>query len=757
MFAAAFNPARALMSRLKYLEKFLVISVLFVLPLATVMYAYITDATAQIDFARAVLSGTRYLRPVNSLYADILRARTANQRDAVPELAAAQAATLADLAAVASVERSLGPNLKTADQLQALTTDIDALSRADAGDAAFATVVADIQALIAQVGDGSSLILDPALDSYYLMDIVVIELPNAQDLSGQIRALAGGIVQRQAITPEDRANLHVLAITTRSRLDAIKRGTTVAYANTQDTALRSDLDTAMQTAIARTAALLTLADSDTSSTGTLAAVDAAAGAAIDGQFALGSSATAALDRIMAARADDFTTRSHRVELLAGIALALVLYLLAGFYVSVTATVGALAQAARQLAERDMPDFVERLRALSTGDLTQAVTVTAQPLRVLKRDELGHIAGDFNALIDRLHETGAAFGAMSQSLRELFGDGHASATGRSETSAQLSVASAQAGALVRQVTLAVQNVATGAQDSSRNAQATNLAVSHLARSIDGVARGTSEQTRQVQATSATASTMAVGVEQVAASAQTVAAASQQTRAAAEQGSQAVRETTLAMAEIQTVVGQVAIRVRELGSLGERIGAVVETIDDIAEQTNLLALNAAIEAARAGEHGKGFAVVADEVRKLAERSSRETSQIAELISRVQAGTRDAVGAMETASIRVEHGSQMAARAGQTLDQILQAVETSLGQVTAIAASSQHMAAGARGVTAGMHSMSAAVEENSAATQQMATQAGQVTSGVASIAAVSEEQSAATEQVMASAEEMTARSRK
>jgi hypothetical protein len=148
-----------------------------------------------------VLSGTRYLRPVNSLYADILRARTANQRDAVPELAAAQAATLADLAAVASVERSLGPNLKTADQLQALTTDIDALSRADAGDAAFATVVADIQALIAQVGDGSSLILDPALDSYYLMDIVVIELPNAQDLSGQPAASSNARPSRPKTGP----------------------------------------------------------------------------------------------------------------------------------------------------------------------------------------------------------------------------------------------------------------------------------------------------------------------------------------------------------------------------------------------------------------------------------------------------------------------------------------------------------------------------------------------------------------------------
>jgi methyl-accepting chemotaxis protein len=211
--------------------------------------------------------------------------------------------------------------------------------------------------------------------------------------------------------------------------------------------------------------------------------------------------------------------------------------------------------------------------------------------------------------------------------------------------------------------------------------------------------------------------------------------------------------MAMDEIQAVVGQAAVKVRDLGGLGVRIGAVVETIDEIAEQTNLLALNAAIEAARAGEHGKGFAVVADEVRKLAERSSRETKQIALLIAQVQTGTQDAVSAMETGSAKVEHGSQKATQAGRTLDEILHAVETSVRQVTEIASSSHQMAAGARSVTAGMHSISAVVEQNNAATEQMAAQAGHVTDAVQSIAAVSEEQSAATEQVMASAEEMSA----
>ena len=250
---------------------------------------------------------------------------------------------------------------------------------------------------------------------------------------------------------------------------------------------------------------------------------------------------------------------------------------------------------------------------------------------------------------------------------------------------------------------------------------DAAVDQLSQVIDGIARGATDQARQVQTTSATATQMAAGVEQVAANATQMAAASQQTRAAAEHGGQAVRETTAAMTEIQAVVGQAASKVRELGKLGQKIGAVVETIDDIAEQTNLLALNAAIEAARAGEHGKGFAVVADEVRKLAERSGRETKQIAELIAQVQTGTKDAVAAMDSGAAKVELGSEKAAQAGQALDEILTAVQDTVRQVGEIASSSQQMAGGARSVTDAMHSISAVVEESSAATEQMAAQAG------------------------------------
>lgn len=444
--------------------------------------------------------------------------------------------------------------------------------------------------------------------------------------------------------------------------------------------------------------------------------------------------------------------------------------------SVAVAVGALLAAlVIMLLMRPLADGLRQLtvaaHGLAEGDIDQQVSING-------RDELGQMAAAFRALIGYQREMaaaadaiaagdltravqpaserdtlGTAFASMRTNLSDLVARVQEVALGVAHSSADLGTATAQAGTTVQQFTQAIQNVAAGAQDTSRSAQETNDAVAQLGDAIDGIARGASDQARQVQAASATATQMAAGVEQVASNAHSVAAASEQTRASAEQGAAAVRETVTGMTDIREVVAQAAGKVQDLGKLGDKIGAVVETIDDVAEQTNLLALNAAIEAARAGEHGKGFAVVADEVRKLAERSSRETKQIAGLIRDVQTGTKDAVAAMEAGAVKVQQGSARADQAGVALEQILRAVESTVRQVTEIASSSQEMAAGARSMTDAMQSISAVVEENTAATEEMAAQSGQVSTSIQAIAAVAGEQSAASEQVSASAEEMSA----
>ncbi len=444
-----------------------------------------------------------------------------------------------------------------------------------------------------------------------------------------------------------------------------------------------------------------------------------------------------------------------LALVAGTVAAFVLSLAVALFISrgISKGVQDVQRVLTSLADNCAAWLSDALEAMSRNDLTVEIHAVTPPIERYGADEIGQTAAATNTLREKLVACIDSYGRARTGLADVVGNIQQVADTVAETSQHLGTAANQNGTVVQQVVAAVQSLANGAQEASLSAQQTEGAVEELSKSIESISRGAGEQARQVEAASGTADQMASAIDHVASRASEVAEASEQSRAAAQHGAEAVHGTVEAIDAIRGSAERVTAAVGDLGKLGEKIGAVVETIDDIAEQTNLLALNAAIEAARAGEHGKGFAVVADEVRKLAERSSRETKAIAELIQQVQHGTQAAVTAMDDAGRLVAGGTERADEAGRALEEIRSAVEQTVSQVTDIASAAGEMAGGARKVTEVMQSISAIVEENSAATDQMASRSGEVRTAIDRIATVAASQSTSTEQVSAAAEEMSA----
>ena len=349
--------------------------------------------------------------------------------------------------------------------------------------------------------------------------------------------------------------------------------------------------------------------------------------------------------------------------------------------------------------------------------------------------------------------GNAFKQMTTDLRDVIGEVAGSANAVTSAAGQLAKAAEQSRESTNQITITIQQVAKGTAEQTAGVTKTAGGVEQMSRVIEGVARGAKEQTTAVNKASQVAARISQSINQVAANAHAVTRDSNEAARYSREGARTVKETITGMETIRGKVGLSAGKVEEMGKRSEEIGAIVETIEDIASQTNLLALNAAIEAARAGEQGKGFAVVADEVRKLAERSSLATKEIAGLIKGIQKTVNEAVSAMQESAREVESGVVRANSAGVVLDNILGAAESVYKQAEEAGISAAKVGEAASELVGAVDAVSAVIEENTAATQQMASNSNQLTQAIENIASVSEENSAAVEEVSASTEEVSA----
>jgi methyl-accepting chemotaxis protein len=253
------------------------------------------------------------------------------------------------------------------------------------------------------------------------------------------------------------------------------------------------------------------------------------------------------------------------------------------------------------------------------------------------------------------------------------------------------------------------------------QSLTSASAELRANAEQIAAG-SEQVAAQAATAATAGEeMAATSNDIASNCTMAVKSSDHAGNTATNGAAVVQQTIDGMARIAGKVRESARTVESLGSRSEQIGQIIGTIEDIADQTNLLALNAAIEAARAGEQGRGFAVVADEVRALAERTTRATREIGEMIKTIQGETKNAVVAMEEGVREVERGTADAARSGQALQDILVQVNEVTGQINQIATAAEEQTATTSEISFNMQRITEVVQETAGSSQMTAAAAG------------------------------------
>jgi methyl-accepting chemotaxis protein len=421
--------------------------------------------------------------------------------------------------------------------------------------------------------------------------------------------------------------------------------------------------------------------------------------------------------------------------------------------SVARRVGALQRMLVELTDGCAGPLASGLAALSRNDLSVAVEAEAKPLDDRGSDEIREAANVANNLLERILTTVSSYETARNSLSNAISEVRAAADGLSRASNQLNSIATQSGQASQQVARTMGQMAVGAGEQARAASQTSDASLELTGIIERVGEGAASTKIRVQDAAQAISAATEAVDRAMSDSEAIEPLNERVTAALQAGGQAVEETSDGMRRISDAVEATAVKVTELGAKGEQIGAIVETIDDIAEQTNLLALNAAIEAARAGEQGKGFAVVADEVRKLAERSSLATKEIAALIDEVQRGTLEAVKAMQIGAGEVETGADLAGRSGAALDEIASAVESSNAAASRIVSAMDDMQSSSAGLVSASDAIAAIAQETNAAAEAMSESAEQVSHAVESIAAISQENSASAEEVSAATEEMSA----
>ncbi len=651
--AKLFYPAIALMNHLRYAQKFILISLLFTAPLLLLLVLLVSELDTNTNVVYTELDGVRYLRELRLLREHVPELQLREHMYAsgitptLGELSKTQSQVEADFNTLTAIDQVLGAKFETSEQFKALAPTYTTIrQRLDnhqyaswpttigtigSSDDTYVQLEKQIQTLMTQIGDRSSLVLDPDLVTYFTINNILDKLPNAQNLLAQTRALGQAITNRKIITQGERSQLLVQVGLLKANSEELKRNLDIAFKLKPD--LKVELTDPLNATLVATTQLLDQIQQEITGTTLLKlkpdAYTATANNAIAAAFNLWNQTASSVDKLLNERQASFSQKKILTIGMALVILLLVSYFLVGFYLSVRRTVTHLDEASQRMI---------------------AGNTTEQFLQFDNKDELGQVVMSFNKIALALVSTSTQLQLRQNS---------------SETISQQILA------------LATELKLSANQQASANAQqlATVSEVNTAAKASFLAAEQVAQLTQQISETVNQATTASEQIKV------TTSRAAQQS----ERGLQAVSETVAQSREGESFYKHLLETMQELNAKGNSTRRILELISGIATETHLLALNASIEAAGAGVYGERFNVIAQEVKSLATRSATASREVVKVIQEIENGLHLTMELAADSYLKAQGTADKANLAGDVIENLLdisiqsQTQAESIGQAT------------------------------------------------------------------------------